>query len=977
MAKNVIKGLTVEIGGDTTKLGKALENVNKKTRDLSGELSEVNKLLKMDPGNADLLAQKQEILAEAVENTKEKLETLKEAEKQVQKQFERGEVSEEQVRALQREIIATTKKMEGYEKAARETAEELEDLGDGAKDAQKGTKKVEKGADEAEEELEDMADAAEKAGKASEGMGSKLGGVAKGGLKLLAAGVAAAAGALVASAESSREYRTEMGKLDTAFTTAGHSSEAATKTYKSLQGVLGETDQAVEAANHLAKLTDNEKDLQTWTDVCTGVYATFGASLPIEGLTEAANETAKVGQVTGPLADALNWAGVSEEAFNEQLAACSSEQERQTLIMETLNGLYSDAAEKYKETNAEVIRANEANEAWASSMAEIGGVVEPILTDIKMLGASLLSDLVPGVKAVAEAFRGMINGDEGAAANLGTALSGIFEQLLNKITELLPAVAEMAISLVTTLATSIINAVPQLINTGVEVVLALIQGLTQAIPQIITAITNLIPQLVQALVTGIPLLIQGAVDLLLAIVQAIPQIIPPLVAALPQLVLAIINGLMTALPQLLEGAVQFLTAIIQAIPQIISLLVPQIPAIVTAIIDGLIANIPVLLEGALQLLHAIVDAIPLLLDALLPQIPTIIDTLVAKLLEMAPVWMDTCITLFMALVEAIPQIVVALVNALPQILQAVVSVLSALPRLFWGILTQVIDKVKPWVVNLAAKAKEAGSKFINGVVEFVKNLPYKIGYFIGMVIGKVATFAVNMATKAKEAGSKFINGVVNFVKTLPSKLWTWLQNAIAKVVNFGTQAVSKAKTAAKNILNAVVNGVKSLPDKIKSIGKNLVEGLWNGITNAKDWLIGKIKGFTDGVLDGIKDFFGVHSPSRETAWIGEMLDRGLAAGIEDNADAPLDAMTSLGDDLLGEADAMNGLTLERRLNTTFNNTGADSAASGLLAKLDSILAAIERGQILTIDGGTLVGATAGRMDSTLGQRRTLAARGAL
>ena len=99
MASN-IRGITVEIGGDTTKLGKALEDVNKRSKDLSSELGQVNKLLKLDPGNVELLAQKQKILSEAIETTSKKLDTLKQAEKQVQEQFKRGEVSEEQVRAL-------------------------------------------------------------------------------------------------------------------------------------------------------------------------------------------------------------------------------------------------------------------------------------------------------------------------------------------------------------------------------------------------------------------------------------------------------------------------------------------------------------------------------------------------------------------------------------------------------------------------------------------------------------------------------------------------------------------------------------------------------------------------------------------------------------------------------------------------------------------------------------------------------------
>lgn len=888
MANKTIKGLTVEIGGDTTKLGKALEDVEKKSRDLSSELGSINKLLKMDPGNADLLAQKQKVLAEAVENTGKKLQTLKEAEKQVQEQFERGEASEEQVRALQREIIATAKKLDTYEQAAKETAEAVESLGDASDDVQDGTKKAKKGAEDAEEGFEDMADAADKAGDAGDGLGSKLGGLAKGGLAAVAGALTAVAGGLVGAAEATREYRTDMGKLDTAFTTAGHSSEAATATYQALQGVLGESDQAVEAANHLAQLTDNEQDLQKWTDICTGVYATFGASLPIEGLTEAANETAKTGALTGSLADALNWAGVNEEAFQAQLDACTTEQERQALITETLNGLYSETAEKYRETNAELIRANEANEAWTASMAQAGAAVEPLLTDVKLLGASLLSDLMPGITGVTEAFRGVLNGDEGATEALGAALSGIITQLLNTIVEMLPTLAATAMSLITTLTTTLITALPQLVTTGVEIILAIINGLTTAIPQVVTALVNMIPQLVTALTAAIPQLIQGAVNLFMALVQAIPLIIPPLVEALPQIIMAIINGLLVAIPQLIMGAVQFLTAIIQAIPLIIEQLVPEIPKIVTTVVDGLAENIPVLLEGALQLLNAIVDAIPLIIQALVPQIPTIVNTIVNTLLNNFPVLLNAAVQLFMALVKAIPQIVSALIQNLPQILQAVRSVLNALPSLLWGILKQGINKV----------------------------------------------------------------------------------------VEFGTSAVSKAKTAAKNILNAVTDGIKALPEKVKTVGKNLVEGLWNGIKDMTGWVKEKISGFSSSVLDGIKSFFGVHSPSRETAWIGEMLDRGLAQGVLDNMDVPLDAMTEMADGMLGEADNLNGVTLERQLSHTFNPVETPGE-SGLLGKLDSILAAIERGQILTIDGDHLVGATADRFDSRLGQRRALVARGAI
>lgn len=251
-------------------------------------------------------------------------------------------------------------------------------------------------------------EAADKSLKKTDKDAGKLGETLVNGVKSVgkfAAGVAATAAAagaaLVGIAENTREYRTEQGKLTTAFETAGHSSEEARKTYEALNGVLGDSGQAVEASSHLAKLVDNEKDLNTWTKICTGVYATFGDSLPIEGLTEAANETAKTGALTGSLADALNWAGVNEDKFQEQLDACTNEQERQALITKTLNGLYDEAADAYRENNAEVIAANEAQDKLNNTMAKIGGLIEPIITKGKELLAEVLEKASPYIETLA------------------------------------------------------------------------------------------------------------------------------------------------------------------------------------------------------------------------------------------------------------------------------------------------------------------------------------------------------------------------------------------------------------------------------------------------------------------------------------------------------------------------------------------------------------------------------------------------
>ena len=255
---------------------------------------------------------------------------------------------------------------------------------------------------EANDALDDTVDKGEKSEKK---LSKSFGKIGKSALAIgtaLGAAAVAAGAALKNIADETREYRTEMGKLEAAYATANHSAEAAKDTYRALNNVLGDTGQAVEAANHLAKLVTNEKDLATWTDICTGVYATFGASLPIEGLTEAANETSRTGQLTGSLADALNWAGVSEDEFQASLDACSTQAERQALITETLNGLYKEASDKYKQVNKDVLAANDAQGKYEEGMAAIGEVVEPVITKLTYMAGEVLLAVADGMVWVVE-----------------------------------------------------------------------------------------------------------------------------------------------------------------------------------------------------------------------------------------------------------------------------------------------------------------------------------------------------------------------------------------------------------------------------------------------------------------------------------------------------------------------------------------------------------------------------------------------
>lgn len=255
----------------------------------------------------------------------------------------------------------------------------------------KGKKEIEKFSKGSKKSFKDYEDAITKAGEVS----NKI-------LKTVGVAIAGAATALLALSASTEEYRANQAKLTTAFQDAGSSAETAKATYQGLYRVLGDDGQTTEAANHLAELSSNQKDLQQWTTICQGVYAKFGDSLPIESLTEAANETAKTGELTGGLADALNWAGVSEDAFAAKLEKCNSEAEREALIRKTLSGLYSGAAADYEKNASSILKQNEAQAKLNDATAKLGEAMAPVNAMLAEFGAEILTQITPHIQAFAE-----------------------------------------------------------------------------------------------------------------------------------------------------------------------------------------------------------------------------------------------------------------------------------------------------------------------------------------------------------------------------------------------------------------------------------------------------------------------------------------------------------------------------------------------------------------------------------------------
>lgn len=422
--------------------------------------------------------------------------------------------------------------------------------------------------------------------KKSKGVASTLGSGIKTAAKwgtALVGGAAAGVGALSTVAESTREYRTEMGKLDTAFTTNKFTAADAKQTYSDLYAVVGDSGQATEAANHLSLLCNSTRDLQSWTEICTGVYGQFGDSLPIEGLTEAANETAKVGTVTGSLADALNWMGVSEDEFNEKLAKCSSEQERQQLITSTLTSLYSDASAQYKKTNGDVMESNRVHQQLSDTMAQIGAVAEPVLNSLIGLGGKLLEQLSPIIEGVADSLApALIN----ICEEVAPIIVSMLEQIMPLIEELLPFIAQ----LIEQLAPLIVQIVEQLF------------------PPLLQIIQDLLPYFMQIIQAIMPLF------------STLVELLMPVIEVFVQLAGVLLNGLLAALTPIIEDLATFLNDLLTPLIPIISELCNTIVGTLQPVFEQLSPVISLVFDALRPVLGLLGEMLETLIPALVPVI---------------------------------------------------------------------------------------------------------------------------------------------------------------------------------------------------------------------------------------------------------------------------------------------------------------------------------------------------------------------
>lgn len=451
---------------------KNLNNINQQLKTLGSEMKAVTSAFTdSDDAQAALTAQAG-VLTRQIETQEAKLAELRKGYEQAARTL--GETDTRTLRWAQAVNDATTT-LNQMRSQLSQTEREMSNLG------------YETGG--AGDRMEDLSDASGDAADNLDVMKIAAGNLVADGIQAVISGIGDLISSMWNLDEATEEYRRNMGLLTTAFGSNGYGLETAKQTYKDLYAIIGDEGTATEAAQLMATLSQSQQDLSAWTEVAAGVWGTFGEALPINSLMEAANETAKVGTVTGVLADALNWAGISEAQFNAILASATTEAQRNQIILSALSSTYSGAADAFYQNNAALVESRETQADLDETMADLGETIADIKT-------TLLTAFLPAIKQAADGAADFLE-DVDAEAVANTILA-----LVDAFIRLSPVIAAATTAMITyKAATTVAGVINKLTSSmsGATSATAAFNAVLNANP--IVLIVTIVLSLVAALVT--------------------------------------------------------------------------------------------------------------------------------------------------------------------------------------------------------------------------------------------------------------------------------------------------------------------------------------------------------------------------------------------------------------------------------------------------------------------------------------------
>lgn len=568
-----LKGITVEIGGNTTKLGDAILKARKSASSLSGELRGVESLLKLDPTNTVLLAQKQDILAESIAGAKDKLKMLIAAQESMSKQLADGKISPEQYRDFEREIESTRQQLTRLEAAASGTDDAVADVGDAAEEAGEKAQKASGGWTVLKGVMADLASSAIKAAVST---------VVDGAKKMVSAGL---------------EYNQAMEGYVTNFTTMlGGSSEAANGMVGSLQKLASATplamsDLAGGAQTLLAfgvASDDVSGTLQRLGDI------SLGNADKMQSLARAYGKATAQGKLTGetvqmmidagwnPLIDICDQTGESMEDVQKRMAAGSISAEELTQAVNhatDAGGKFAGGMEAASKTVAGLTSTLQDN-----VNAMLGELMQPV-SDAML--STLLPTAIDAVDQLTTAFED--EGIDGFSRVAGSLIASLSAQLVSYAPQAIPA----ALSFIGALVTGLLSALPDLTGTAIELVGALLLGIADQLPGIITAAMSALLGIVGKITSpeSITLLIQAAMQLMLALARGLIAAIPQLIDAVPGIITNLVESFYAMLPEIIGVGIEIVIALASGLVSNAGHIIAAVPRLVETIVRGFLANV--------------------------------------------------------------------------------------------------------------------------------------------------------------------------------------------------------------------------------------------------------------------------------------------------------------------------------------------------------------------------------------------------
>lgn len=898
MAKTY-KGIVLEIGGDASGLNKELKKSETQSKSLQTQLNNVNKALKLDPGNVDLVKQKQRLLAEQVVQTEDKLKILK----TTQEEFIRsgGDITDAGYVSLQTEIVKTEDKLNSLKKSQSGVSAGLEAFGDRANATGdkliSGAKKTAKMSAVAAGALYGMASAAMTfdeawtgVKKVYQGTDEELDAIKKSVINLSnatgtaatdIAGVAEAGATLGITGDDLSKFTEIMVKLGD---TTNVSSDAAADSLGKLMNITKTS--ASEYENLASAIVNLGNKTAASEDDIIAISQRFASAGTQAGMTEA--------DIVG-LSAAMAAVGIDGEAAGSSLSR-------------TINKINSSVVGGGKKltifSKTAGMSASDFKRAWEE---DAGGAFEKVIIGMNQASAegkdltAILAEMGINSTNDVNAMLSLATSSDVMSQALATSRDGWIENT---------ALAEESGIYYDSVGSKMNQLKQTVTNLASELGMALlpfITAVTDGLKNLVKWFSGLDPNIQTAIVSVIAII--AALSPFLLILGTLAKSISKIIGFVGQVgkVLRFLGSLVTSVFGVIKTAISGLFSLIMAHP-----IIATVMAIV-AIVIFLYTKC----EWFRDAVHAIIDAVIGFFKGLATWVGEVVDDIVEFFTKTIPEGFDKfvsylketwqkikqwCADVYDAFVEWIGNAIDAVVGfflnlpenigfalglvlgaiimgimtiwkfitvTIPQIIWDILVWFASLPGKIWEFLKTVVVGIKKW----ASEVKEAVTTWASEMIEGIK-------IWASQTWETFSTWCTDTYDNFIEWASKVIDDVVTWFTSLPGKIVNAISSAIDGIKTWGSQMIEKGTAAAKQLATDIVTWVASIPGKMLDIGKNIVKGIWDGISGAAGWLGKQIGNFCDGVVKGVKKFFSIFSPSRLMRdEVGNYIAEGIGVGF--------------------------------------------------------------------------------------------------